>query len=202
MGMIVDVLTMLFGGGRNVLRESVEVFRENAEAGARRGAGLQSQAIEQLAAEFAGPRRGLFDRVMDGINRLPRPALALGTLSLFVAAMVDPLWFAARMQGIALVPEPLWWLLGVIVSFYFGARHQSKQQDFQRTLAAQMAQVPMVMENLARLERMRPNSPGAANPWPDAGLELSATRPEPNPALADWQRMRADRQPPGGVATK
>jgi hypothetical protein len=24
------------------------------------------------------------------------------------------------------VPEPLWWLLGAIVSFYFGARHQSK----------------------------------------------------------------------------
>lgn len=63
---------------------------------------------------------------MDGLNRLPRPALALGTLGLFVSAMVAPLWFAERMQGIALVPEPLWWLLGVIVSFYFGARHQVK----------------------------------------------------------------------------
>ena len=26
------------------------------------------------------------------------------------------------MQGLALVPEPLWWLMGAIVSFYFGAR--------------------------------------------------------------------------------
>jgi hypothetical protein len=26
------------------------------------------------------------------------------------------------MQGLGFVPEPLWWLLGAIVSFYFGAR--------------------------------------------------------------------------------
>ena len=41
------------------------------------------------------------------------------------------------MAGLALVPEPLWWLLGAIVSFYFGARHQSKSfeiraQDMQK----------------------------------------------------------------------
>jgi len=190
MGMIVDVLTMLFGGGRNALRETAEVFRENAEAGAQRGAAMQAQAMQQLAAEFAAPRRGLFDRVMDGVNRLPRPALALGTLGLFGAAMVDPLWFAARMQGIALVPEPLWWLLGVIVSFYFGARHQSKAQDFQRELAAQMAQVPAVLRNLSTLAELRPETPGTADPGPDAALSLGATRPEPNPALEDWRALR------------
>ncbi|MHA1127862.1 MAG: 3TM-type holin, partial [Alphaproteobacteria bacterium] len=27
-----------------------------------------------------------------------------------------------RMQGLAYIPDPLWWLLGAIVSFYFGAR--------------------------------------------------------------------------------
>lgn len=26
------------------------------------------------------------------------------------------------MDGLALVPEPLWWLMGAIVSFYFGSR--------------------------------------------------------------------------------
>ena len=67
---------------------------------------------------------------MDGANRLPRPALALGTLGLFVAAMIDPLWVSQQVQGIALVPELMWWLLGVIVSFYFGARHQVKSQQF------------------------------------------------------------------------
>ena len=68
--------------------------------------------MSQYGDEFKAPVKGGFDRFMDGVNRLPRPALALGTLGLFVSAMVAPLWFAQRMQGIALVPEPLWWLLG------------------------------------------------------------------------------------------
>ena len=79
------------------------------------------------------PRR--FDRFVDGLNRLPRPMMALGVIGLFAAAMGDPDWFAARMAGIALVPEPLWWLLGAIVSFYFGARHQAKGQEFRRSVA-------------------------------------------------------------------
>jgi len=38
----------------------------------------------------------------------------------------DPIWFADRMLGLLLEPEPLCWLLGVTVSFYFGACHQSE----------------------------------------------------------------------------
>ena len=52
--------------------------------------------------------------------------MAFGVLGLFITAMVDPIWFADRLAGLSLVPEPLWWLLGAIVSFYFGARHKSK----------------------------------------------------------------------------
>jgi hypothetical protein len=123
MGLIELTIDVVFGGDRNVVRDTVQVFRENAEAGAGRSAVVQGQAMDQYGAEFLAPTNGGFDRFMDGVNRLPRPALALGTLGLFVSAMVAPLWFAQRMQGIALVPDPLWWLLGVIVSFYFGARH-------------------------------------------------------------------------------
>ena len=107
MGMIEGLFSLLFGGGRNVLRESAEIFRENAEAGAGRSHDVRQATLQQFAAEFAVPRKGLFDRFMDAMNRVPRPALALGTLGLFVAAMVDPIWFTSRMQGIALVPEPL-----------------------------------------------------------------------------------------------
>ncbi|MWD30006.1 carboxylesterase, partial [Aquicoccus sp. SCR17] len=146
MGMIGGVLgglvEALFGGGRNVLRETAEAFRPNAEAEARRGAGMQAAALAQFGAEFAGPRKGLFDRAIDGLNRLPRPLMAFGVIGLFVAAMVAPEWFAARMTGLALVPEPLWWLLGAVVSFYFGARHQARGQAFQRDLAASLARAP------------------------------------------------------------
>lgn len=190
MGLIQGFLTLMFGSGRNVIRETAEVFTENSEAGAQRAASVQGQAMQQFGAEFAMPRAGLFDRFMDGLNRLPRPALALGTLGLFVTAMIDPLWFAARMQGIALVPEPLWWLLGVIVSFYFGARHQMKAQHFQREVATTMSRVPQVIENIGKLERMRSDSPGAADPGPDANLSVAVLHPGDNPALEEWKARR------------
>ncbi len=190
MGLISGILGFLFGGGRNVVRETAEVFRENAEGGARRALTVQSQAMAQFGAEFQVPRKGGFDRFMDGLNRLPRPALALGTLGLFVAAMIDPLWFAARMQGIALVPEPLWWLLGVIVSFYFGARHQAKAQELQREISDTMMRAPKVLANLRSLAQMRSDSPGIADPGPDAGLQIEVAQADDNPALTEWKRLR------------
>lgn len=190
MGIVADIFGVIFGGGRNVLRETAEVFVENAEAGAQRAQTVRGQAMQQFGAEFAVPRQGAFDRFMDGLNRLPRPALALGTLGLFITAMVDPLWFAARMQGIALVPEPLWWLLGVIVSFYFGARHQRKGQDFQRDIAATMARVPQVVGNITTLKALRGDSPGVADAGGDAQLSVAVVRPEQNPALEDWKALQ------------
>lgn len=190
MGMISEIFGFLFGGGRNVLRDTAEVFVENAEAGAKRSAELRGDAMRQFGKEFEIERRGGFDRFMDGINRVPRPALALGTLALFGVAMVDPLWFAARMQGIALVPEPLWWLLGVIVSFYFGGRHQMKTQGFQRDIAASMARAPQAMVNIAALEQMRADTPGVADPGTNARASVAAVYPEQNRALEDWQARR------------
>lgn len=190
MGLIERLLGAIFGGNRNVVRETVEVFRENAEAGAERSANMQSQAITQFGSEFGAPKRGGFDRFMDGVNRLPRPALALGTLGLFVSAMVAPLWFSERMQGIALVPEPLWWLLGVIVSFYFGARHQLKSQDFQRSIVDSISRVPQVLENIEQIRELSHASPAVAETAPDVRLTASAIRPDGNAALEDWLKTR------------
>ena len=123
---------------------------------------------------------------MDALNRVPRPAMALGTLGMFVAAMVDPVWFAARMTGIALVPEPLWWLLGAIVSFYFGSRYQSKGQDFQRDLAVTLSAVPQVVRTIGDIEAMREPRPIVQQiDGPDAPVMASD-----NAALAEWQASR------------
>lgn len=156
MGLIGRMLDLVFG--RDGLREVAEVFRENAEGAGVRAHEGRMESLAQFGAEFRGGR-GLFDRVMDGVNRLPRPAMALGTLGLFVSAMWAPDWFAARMAGIALVPEPLWWLMGAIVSFYFGARHQTKAQAFRRS----------VVETLA------------------AGRPAPAPRAPANAALEEWR---------------
>ena len=181
MGLIGSILATIFGNGRNVVAETVEVFRPNAEAQSVRDAVQQSAALAQFAAEFGIERRGLFDRFIDGLNRLPRPFLAFGTLGLFVAAMFDPVWFAQRMQGVALVPEPLWWLMGAIVSFYFGARHQTKAQEFQKGMAATLARTQNVTRNIEALE--------ALTGLPEIGpVSDGPSQHNGNAALDAWRR--------------
>ncbi|MEP5153919.1 holin family protein [Planktotalea sp.] len=194
MGLIDRIFGTLFGNGGNIIRDTAEVFVENAEKGAVREAAMRAGALTQFSGEFQAANRGLFDRFMDALNRIPRPAMALGTLGLFGAAMVDPIWFASRMQGIALVPEPLWWLLGAIVSFYFGARHQLKNQQFQKQIAASVALAPTVMRNIETLNDIA--APQAVEPQ----LPVKPVRAEPplsqpshsdfpeNAALQDWAR--------------
>jgi hypothetical protein len=187
--MVMDILRALFGSGANVVRETAEVFRVNAEAADQRSVETQRAALEQMAGEFRLEGRGQFDRIIDGLNRIPRPAMALGTIGLFVAAMVDPLWFGERMAGLALVPEPLWWLLGAIVSFYFGARYQAKGQEFQRAVASTIARAPQVSQSIQTLRALRPTSPGVADSGHDAQVALSALTPTDNPALSEWRRQ-------------
>lgn len=191
MALIDTILSTIFGGGRNVLRETAEVFRENAEEGAARDSLLRQAALAQFGTEFTLVRQGWFDRMVDAANRLPRPLMALGTLGLFVSAMVDPVWFASRMQGIALVPEPLWWLLGAIVSFYFGARHQAKGQEFQMRVAQTMARVPQVVDNLKALRALDAGASVAAEASVPDDRAGDAPDDADNPALAAWRRMPA-----------
>lgn len=99
-----------------------EVLTPNATRKMEAAHAAYVAALDEHGMEFQYVRPGWFDRFVNGLNRMPRPMLALGTLGLFVYAMVDPVSFAQRMVGLGYVPEPLWWLLGAIVSFYFGAR--------------------------------------------------------------------------------
>jgi Holin of 3TMs, for gene-transfer release len=62
------------------------------------------------------------DHFLDTLNRLPRPMFALGVLLFFADALVFPDAFGRAMAVMALVPQPLWWILGGIVGFHFGAR--------------------------------------------------------------------------------
>ena len=204
-GVFGSLMNLVFGNERNVLAETFEVFRANAEKKAARDAQATQAALEQFAAEFARPRKSFFDALIDGMNRIPRPAMALGTIALFVAAMLDPVWFAERMQGIALVPEPLWWLLGAVVSFYFGARHQAKTQEFNRSIAETLARTPEVVQGLGALraherDAGRPAEVVQDDVAPDATPRTAvdgaddAPAPRPtrggvNPALAEWSAL-------------
>ena len=178
MGMIRAGMAALFGrGGAGVaalgqgVRGVAEVFRPNATRALELGHDAYLSAHGSHMAEFAHARAGRFDAFVNGLNRLPRPLLALGTLGLFVYAMAEPEGFGRRMRGLAEVPDPLWWLLGAVVAFYFGAREAHH----------------------LRWNRPDPAPPPAASTGPRPTRAING---DENAALADWSRQAARAEVP------
>ncbi len=144
-----------------------EVFVANATRQAELSQEAYAIAMEAAAEEYRNAGSAAFDRFVNGLNRLPRPLMALGTLGLFGYAMVDPVGFAGRMAGLAEVPEPLWWLLGAVVGFYFGARelHYLRRPRI------------VAPERRSLLDRLRGRAAG------------KPSRSAENPALSDWRAL-------------
>jgi len=173
MDMIGRMLTRLIGMGRGELVEFALFIRARMESDTD---GMPSLAPHQRVA---------YDRLMDALNRLPRPLMALGTLAILAAALIDPVWFAARMQALSAMPEPMWWIIGGVISLYFGARFQSTEQAFQREIVASIAQVPPLAPLLGAV------TPLVAATDTDAELTLRLDVQAANLALADWGRTKA-----------
>ena len=202
MGMIGSMLGIGRSAERigNAVTGVAEVFVGNQANRDEAAHEARAQALRQHAAEFTARSRNAFDRFVDGLNRLPRPMLALGTLGLFAYAMADPQGFSMRMEGLAFVPEPLWWLLGANVSFYFGARELHYVRRGSRLPAAAPANEAVTTARAANPARrkaedapaaprkavsrvQRRSEPVAADP-----VEFRADDPHFNAALEEWRR--------------
>lgn len=134
----------------------------------------QPPAIQTLPAR----PRAAYDRLVDAVNRLPRPLTVLGSLALLGSALVAPDWFQARMDALSQMPEALWWIVGGVLSLHFGARFQDRSLDLRRE-EAQLARAPAALPE------------ATASPGSDAALVMDTLAPGPNPALADWHASRA-----------
>lgn len=176
------LLKLIFGGGgvSQIAQGAADVgrvfvgdkaAREEAEAAAYQA------ALAQFGAEFGRPARSWFDVFVDGLNRLPRPVLAFSTLGLFVYAMNDPVSFTVRMQGLAHVPEPLWWIMAAVVTFYFGARETHKFRQFR---ASSQAEVQATVDTIRAIEAI-----------PDPAPPDDPAEEDENPAIAAWRASRA-----------
>lgn len=169
-------------------------------------------SLEQFRGEFVDAGGSGFDRLVNGLNRLPRPLLALGTLALFTYSMAEPEGFGRRMEGLALVPDPLWWLLGAIVSFYFGARelhYQRARSILRATLpetsaaaSAEPASADPPARNAAPTPQTRPAPRDTAREVTMAAqpatpvvartpVEIPANAPEFNAAVEEWRRIKS-----------
>jgi hypothetical protein len=94
MGFFSDLnpVTGLVKGIGNAVSGVAKVFVGDKSARDSQDSASNMATLNQFAAEF-GRGKTWFDSLIDGINRLPRPFLALGVLGLLVWAPMDPLGF-------------------------------------------------------------------------------------------------------------
>ena len=170
------------------MKETIEVFRPNGEAQAQRNDNRDAQVMQQYQAEFGYRQyKSWFDTLIDGLNRLPRPMLALGIIGLVASSMWAPIWFATRMQGLALVPDPLWAIMGIVITFYFGGRHQVKMLDAQESIAKTMQAVPTVIGNIRDLHAL------SLSIAADDTMIISPDDKTVNEALDEWRKKRGSK---------
>ena len=187
MGILTFLSRVLFTrGGISALGRAgtnvIGAIRPNATRQMELGHDAFSAVQAEHAAEFQSRSGGWFDSLVNGLNRLPRPFLAMGTLGLFVYAMVDPLGFSERMAGLAHVPDAMWWLLGAVVAFYFGAR-ETHHLRAHRAPGRSASLLPDAVSDASSARASA--TPAPATPAP--------TGPAPaNPALEAWRSMAED----------
>jgi len=201
----IPVIGDLAKGVGGAVTDVAHVWKEDAEAGAQRrhaetmAVTEQNMAtLQQFAKDFSASHGGRWDSFVNGLNRLPRPLITFGILSMFVIAPLWPERFFLIAQGWQLIPEGAWALLGVVIAFYFGGRMQLKSQDFALTKAQ--------LEASRRIIAMRRGSPAPAEE--DRGYRPTSTdgaqarRPKPqdaasgatavsNRVIEEWRRRRA-----------
>jgi Holin of 3TMs, for gene-transfer release len=193
------------GAGRAAGRigGAAEVFVGNAAERDRSDLERVQATLEQYKGEYEQAPAGPFDSFVDALNRLPRPMLALGTLALIVYAMADPAGFSERMVGLNLVPAPLWWLLGAIVSFYFGARELHHYRSYRQ---GSVTRASVTNLDLAQPVEQGPEAGTLAEPAPflsalsgpftygrtgsEPAIEVRAADPEFNAALEEWRQRQ------------
>lgn len=119
----------LFKGGKSVAKV-LSQGKANEHTEHMASIDLDKSAVMQYAAEFhQRDNRNWWDSFVDGLNRLPRPLMAIAVLGFFVLAPLDPLYFMQIAKAYEVMPDGYWALLSVVIGFYFGGRMQLKSQD-------------------------------------------------------------------------
>lgn len=168
-----QVILSLFGAnnsGTNVVKQTAEVFRENAENAADRAARHATAALAQYASEFHNrDNRTWLDAFADGMNRMVRPLVTIGIFLPIPATVWAPQTMAEVWTAMATLPAGYWAVVGIILPFYFGGRMQMKALAAANWRTAAGAALNLTRD-ITRLRQAR----------------------RPNAALEDWQATRDD----------
>lgn len=164
----------------------VETVTGNKRERDAQGHAANMAVSAQFAAEFRQTNRNLFDSLVDGFNRLPRPIIVAMIVGYFITAWQNPTEFQIINLALDGVPERMWIIAGVIVTFYFGARELAKARDQKRmTLSAEAFREQQ--RRIAELRRQQHVETGTyAAEMADEATPLS------NRSIEEWNRHRRE----------
>lgn len=188
--MLGKIVQALIGGGAQAVAAAVTPFTgDKVQEEGNRSAETLAR-YQQYGAEFADRQgRTWWDSFIDGLNRLPRPAMALGVIAIFVWASIDPAGFAAAAQAWALIPDEMWIVLGAIVTFFFGDRTLLAAR---RSKGPTVEQVRAVMQTRAEMQALRPAAAASVPMQEDQYRAEMADKDRPlsEEAIREWNRRR------------
>ena len=165
---IASAVTGLVTGVGNAVGGVAKIFVGDRSA---REAGYHDENMEsrrQFSTEFQVARRTWFDSLVDGINRMPRPAFVGLVIYYLVLSYVDPIEFQKVNIALDSVPDRIWDIIEyIILPFYFIARELQKGRD--KKMALTKAEFDERMRQTRELEAMKnpPASPAPAVYAPD-----------------------------------
>lgn len=154
----------------------------------------QMAVFAQMAAEYsARQNRTWWDSFVDGLNRLPRPLMALSALGVLAWAPMDPISFSAAMQAYSLVPEWLALVLAQIILLFAGGRMLEKWNG--RMKGPSAAEVAATLKSIQDIQSLRHNTTRIDEATYQAEMADEA-KPLSLPAILEWNRRRQAQKTP------
>ena len=158
--MLKQIGKFLTGGVAEPIRQISGQFIAPADRKREMNHELDLAIMKSFDTYLSSEPKSWYERVIKAANMAPRPALALGTIGLFVYAFVDPVNFAIAIAGIANIPIGLWTLLTTISGFYFIGRGQVKSLEGQANkfkLENLEKSTQLILDAKQRLQEMKAN---------------------------------------------
>ena len=146
-------LNLLLSGGLGGITNLISTIfgsKANRESNAH-DESMASHA--QFAAEFRISDRGFLDRVIDFLNRLPRPAIVGMVIYYFVLAVNNPVDFQIVNVSLEGVPSSMWEIAFMIIGFFFVARELQRGRD--KKLAMSERDFSIQLARLSQLNGMK-----------------------------------------------
>ena len=148
-----SILNLILGGGLQGITSLVSAIFGNKGARESNAHDESMASHAEFAAEFQVSNRGFLDRVIDFLNRLPRPTIVGMVIYYFILAINDPITFQMVNVSLDGVPESMWEIAFMIIGFFFVARELQRGRD--RKLSLDQKDFNIQLARLSQLNTMK-----------------------------------------------